>query len=235
MSVNIADVLKPPTGHRDEVWSRIVIVAEAFWGPIEPDHGVALSSLDEAEQRLARTIPLALREGYRLVGAHPNLSSQDLLLPPDRMSVDGGTFLRFRVENQGCAEWACRVDEPTDDPPVHMRVPSGAWQPDLGPVSAFFLHMVLSEILMSSTLADNGPLDEQRVGQLEAALDELPIPPFLFWPDPSAPPRRFFGGPDLLVADDAGTWMWAAVLSSRALDDLRSQVPGEWLMRADGP
>ena len=216
---------------RSDRWQLVQSIAEAFWGPILPEHQVDDSELDKAEARLGIRLPPALREGYQLLGAHPNVSAQDHLLPPAEFTLQNSDLVRFRGENQGCADWACRVGQ--DDPPMSVRIAGGSWQPDAGPVSEFFVHMVLSEILLTARFADNGPADDERIARLEGAASWLPVAPFVFWPGPDLPSRRFFGGPGVLVGEDARTWIWVAALTQDRLDSTRNDLRGEWNMDPD--
>ena len=221
--LDVARHVAPPPADRGERWALIATLAEAFWGPLTPGHQTADGELDDAEGRLGVRLPTALREGYRLLGAHPNVSAQDVLLPPLQLAIED-RLLRFRVENQGCADWACTTGE-DDDPAVSMRTAGSAWRRDAGTVSAFFLHIVMSEILTTAPFGDNGPLDTIRREALASSLQPLSLEPFLFWPEPDEEPRRFFGGRGVLAADDAGTWVWVAALSAGQLDAVRKEVP----------
>lgn len=218
---------------RSDCWRLVESMAEAFWGPIRSDHGVQDSQLDEAESRLGIALPPALREGYRLLGHHPNMSAQDSLLRPAELELHGPDLVRFRVENQACADWACSIGQ--EDPPVHIRSATGIWELDAGSVSQFFVHMVLSEILMTARFYDNGPADDDRIERLEVAFHQLPVAPFVFWPGPDLPPRRFFGGLGILIAEDAETWIWAAALTQDLLNQTRRELPGEWNLLSDTP
>ena len=92
------------------------------------------------------------------------------------------------------------------------------------------LHVVLYETAFAPTYNDNLGVeeDERAIVALEAYLTELSVPAFLWWPGPELPPVRFFGGPDVLVADHARTWLWATALTPAALADLRRNVAGDW-------
>lgn len=223
---DLASMFRSVGSDRSDTWRLIRSIAEAFWGPILAEHRISESEVDRAEERLGVELPLALREGYRLLGAHPFVSAQDRLLSPADLTLHDSALVRFRVENQGCADWACSLGPA--DPRVYIRNPGGSWQPDAGSVSQFFVHVVLSEILFTAPFAAGGPADDDRIARLEGAAHQLPVAPFLSWAGPDLPPRRFFGRSGALIAEDARTWIWVAAQTKQDLDDTTRDLPGDW-------
>jgi hypothetical protein len=141
---------------------------------------------------------------------------------PTRLCLDGtGEVLLVRRENQGCAQWGIRVEDlRCDDPPVVMQVkgPDRSWQPCADRLSVACIEMVLSESLWSSAeLLGDLELDDHTVAALEQRFPRLPVPTFPHW---TLPDVRWFAGPDVLLRDDAQTWLWVRARTCQALDDV---------------
>lgn len=191
--------------------------------------------LSAAEERLGGRLPPALRSSYARWGRCTGLSWQDPLLSPGHLARDRDGFIAFRSENQGCALWAFHGDDAAADPTVHLDpapfTARSRWQPDLGTVSEFFVHITLSAAIFSGAHNNNCAIDhEGALTAVEARFAPLHAPDFLWWPDPHLDPIRFFGGPDILIADLAHTWLWVATLTSEAHDEVRRLLPGDWLI-----
>jgi hypothetical protein len=149
--------------------------------------------------------------------------------------------LVFRRENQSVAEWGVPVSafaEP--DPPVLYRLQSfqpaeRLWQPFLDRVSLAFVEMVLCEwMLAAEEHDDNRELDEEAIASLERRFRRLPIPDYPMWAVPGGRPTRWFTGPDAILRDDAGCWLWVRAESAGAIAAVRQALPGYWLMVEDG-
>lgn len=219
------------TGVQEQA-DRVDRLISAFWPDSDPaTSGFAESDLSRAEDRLGTALPAALRSAYARWGRCDGLSVQDRLIPPDRLEIRGGVLV-FRIENQGAAGWGVGSNATEEDPPVllttDVRTPS--WRDDLGTVSEFFVHIALSEAVLRGHLDDNCAVDhdEALLAAVEEHYEELIAPRFLWWPDPDLPAVRFFGGPDVLIADHARTWLWVGALTPAALDRVRRVVPGDW-------
>ncbi len=203
-------------------WTAVELLAHAFWGPVEPGHGIPDAELAAAEREIGRPLPMALREGYRQFGRLPLLSTQDQLIDPERLAIGATGDLSFRVENQGCAWWSCSVED-GDDPTVLLRRDDSDTHVDAGSVSQFFVHMVLSELVLGARyVADLG---EWAVPP-ETLLQPLSVASFAWWPGSDLAPRRFLGGDGLILAADPTPWLWLAATSEHKLTELNAALAG---------
>ncbi|NUP49761.1 MAG: hypothetical protein HOW97_20990, partial [Catenulispora sp.] len=220
---------------RQQVWEFVRSYAAAFGWPLVDGDGVEPAELDAAATRLGRGLPLALCEAYLLFGRRRDLTaSQDTLLSPERLNVDPSrSVLVYRHENQACAAWGVRLAElELDDPPVVMDLGNG-WVPYSERLSVAMAEMVLSESMLSeheASTTDNCGLDDRTRSMLEADFDRLGLPDLPFWAAPDGPPVRWFQGPDVLLRDDGGQWLWVHGRSSAAVDAVRDRLPSEWQM-----
>jgi hypothetical protein len=110
---------------RSRAWRPLVrFVAGWFRTPASARTGIAPEELDEWERRSGRAMPLALREWYRLVGAHESVrdeTGQDFEMPLARVG-ESSRWLVIFGENQEC--WHCGVLEEhcrLPDPPVYFE------------------------------------------------------------------------------------------------------------------
>ena len=221
-------------------------LAAAAGRSLAPDDGYPDSVLEKAQERLGVALPGLLVRLHETVGRRDDLVRvQDRLLAPHELSIDAtGTVLQWRVENQGCAWWGIPLDSLGHaDPPVLVRAITGSdqehtWYPYLDRLSLAIEEMLLSESLFAGhdgTWADNMELEEASLRVLEAHFERLPIPDCPMWTDPSAGVVwRWFAGPSVVLREDAGTWVWVLAQSEQAVDDVRTLLPGDWLMRPDG-
>ena len=68
-------------------------------------------------------------------------------------------------------------------------------------------------------------------GALESHFVRLPTPDCPMWTDPgSGVAWRWFGGPGVVLREDAGTWVWVLAQSEETLNGVRAVMPGDWLM-----
>ena len=163
--------------------------------------------------------------------------SQDTLLSPEQLRVDpSGSVLVFRNENQSCASWGVRLaDIELDDPPVVVESGRG-WAPYSERLSLALAEMVLMESTFSGygdDTTDNRELDDATLGLLEAEFDLLGLPDLPFWAGDEGSVIRWFYGPDVLLRDDGGAWLWVSGRSPEAVAAVRARLPGEWLMVPD--
>jgi hypothetical protein len=220
-------------------WRFIRRFAECWLTPLTEDNGWAEADLHAAEQRLGVRLPPAIREAYGLFGRRRDLTSvQDRLLGPEELEVDTtGDVLVYRVENQAVAVWGvplAAIDEP--DPPVVIadNFKVGSWEPFLERFSLACVEMVLSESLFSAPLelGDNRALDPAAKALVEHHFARLAIPDYPLWAQPGGV-VQWFTGPDVLLRDDAGIWLWVRARTTLARDAVRAALPGEWLMLPD--
>jgi len=223
-------------GSRQGAWRFVRRFAQSWLTPLTIDDGWTSADLQAAERRLGLRLPPAIREAYGLFGRRQDLTSvQDRLLGPDELEVDlTGEVLIHRVENQSVAVWGVPLAAMAQpDPPVVLarNFEDVGWEPFLDRFSVACVEMVLSESLFSAPveLSDNRELDPAAaalVGQLFAS---LAMPAYPMWALPGGS-VRWFVGPEVLVCDFAGTWLWVRARTTAELDAVRVALPGEWLM-----
>ncbi len=212
-----------PASARLDLARRIVA---RFWNGLPAE--IPEAALVAVEQRIGAGLPMVLREGYRsLLTAH-GMNAQDRFLALDDLVVDSH-FMRIRIENQGCVEWAARIDAVEPDPIVWSRPLGGSWQRDAGSVSSFLVAAALQEAIWAPQHCANSAMDGEHESLLRVGFRRIDIEAFDLWSDPTLQ-CSFYGGPDTLVADVAGSWMFAACLTSQALVQLTSSVPAEWVL-----
>ena len=222
-------------GGPGDAWRFIRGFAASWRTPLREDDGVAETELDAAETRLGLRLPSALREAYRLFGLRTDLTSnQDVLFGPERLTLDDdGQALVFRAENQAVAHWGVPVAElERADPPVVVRArladrSAERWEPWLDRFSSACVEIVLSESLfVSEELGDNRALEDGEAGLLEDRYTRLALPEY----PARTPGARWFAGPDVIIRDDERTWMWARGRTPEAIDTVRADLPGDWMM-----
>ncbi|MEY9886628.1 hypothetical protein ABIA35_002261 [Catenulispora sp. MAP12-49] len=223
---------------RHQTWRFIRSFVAAFSKPLADGDGVDPAVLDDAAVRLGHELPTALREGYLLFGRRRDLTrSQDTLLSPEHLRVDpSGSVLVFRIENQSCASWGVLLAElDLDDPPVVMEAGKG-WVPFSERLSLAMAEIVLMESMLSDyeeNTTDNRELDETALSLLEAEFGRLDLPDLPFWAGADDSVIRWFHGPDVLLRDDGGAWLWVHGRNPRAVAAVRERLPGDWQMVPD--
>jgi hypothetical protein len=116
-----------------------------------------------------------------------------------------------------------------DEDPLH---------PYLDRLSLAIVEMLLSEALFSGhdgSFGDNRELDDDALRLLESRFVRLSIPDCPMWTDPgSGVAWRWFGGPGVVLREDAATWVWVLAQSEETLNGVRALIPGDWLMKSPG-
>jgi hypothetical protein len=224
-------------GDRRRGWEFVRTLTAAFHRPVIEGDGIDAGLLRLGEDRIGFTLPAALREAYLLFGRRRDLTAaQDSLVWPQSLQVDSDGVLVFRVEAQYCASWG--VSERAigqDDPPVVMNIGDG-WVPYSDRLSPALVEMVMSEAMFSADegKVDNRELDDAASAVMGAAFERLPLPVFPFWAGVDGPGIRWFAGPDVLLRDDGGTWLWVHGRTPAAVQAVRERLPGEWMMAPGG-
>jgi hypothetical protein len=124
------------------------------------------------------------------------------------------------------------------DPPVMVRFELGderaeSWEAWLGTFSSACIEILLSEsIYACEELGDNKEHDEAEAEQLEQRYTRLPLPDY---PTPPVGGKavRWFAGPDVVLRDDQQGCLWARARTTAALEQVRHDLPGYWLMAED--
>jgi hypothetical protein len=214
--------------------------AREWLTPVRDGDGCTAEEVAVAEERLGLRLPASLVAFYRLLGRRKDLTSiQDRLVPLRSLTVEHGVLI-YRIENQACAAWGVRVsDLGLADPPVVVCGGPGGyrdgspWRPFLGSFSLAAVGVVLEEAILphGPGCHDNRELNEADVVRLEELYERLPFPDYPGWWQPGNQSIiRWFGGPDVLLREDAGTWLWVLARSTASLARVRDALPGEWLM-----
>jgi hypothetical protein len=240
---DVGEELAASLSDRSEAWRFVRRFAETWLTALTDADGWTEGALRAAEERLKVGLPTALHEAYALFGRREDLTSkQDWLLGPDRLVVDEtGQVLVFRVENQSVARWGvplAALEQP--DPAVVLRSRASQAQWDAGWISYLerfslaCVEMVLSESLFAGPLdlGDNRPLDPAAGALLEQRFARLVIPDYPLWASAGGW-VRWFAGPDVILRDDGGKWLWMRARTAAALEMVRAALPGEWLMVPD--
>jgi hypothetical protein len=81
-------------------------------------------------------------------------------------------------------------------------------------------------------LSDNRELDPATAGLVGQRFASLAMPDYPMWALPGGS-VRWFTGPEVLLCDFAGTWLWVRARTTLALDAVRAALPGDWLMLPD--
>jgi len=237
MPVDLVDLqaLCARNGDRRLAWAFLQTLTAAYARPLTEGDGVDAADLRVAEDRLGVPLPATLREAYLLFGRRRDLTAtQDWLVSPRELRVADGVLI-VRRENQSCASWGVPVDAVGQaDPAVVMNAGNG-WVPYADRLSLALVEMVLSEAMFSAdeSQVDNRELDDAAKAILDATFAPLPLPVFPFWAQADSPGVRWLAGPDVLLRDDGGLWLWVHGRTPDAVRAVRDQLPGEWLMVPD--
>jgi hypothetical protein len=236
---DVGEEVAASLGDRHRAWRFIRRFAQSWLTPLTDDDGWTEADLQAAEQRLGVRLPAAIREAYALFGRRQDLTSvQDRLLGPEELEVDAtGEALIYRVENQAVVVWGvplAAMAQPDPTVVVARNFEDVGWEPYVGRFSLACVELVLSESLHSAPLelSDNRELDAAAAALVEQRFARLAIPDYPMWAVPGGS-VRWFTGPDVLLCDFAGTWLWVRARTTLALDAVRATLPGEWLMLPD--
>lgn len=185
---------------------------------------------DVASGDLAAGPPTALRWAYRSFGTDGRaLFRQDPLRPVEQLRPDVGGVVPFRAEQQGCEAWGFPADDDRDDPPVLITWPDAqGWRPFQERLSVHLLEGVLSEAMVTEGAIS---LQLQATDEALQALDglgRLGIPEHHLGSAPDAGPVRWHAFPEVVVRNDADSWLWALARTEEDAEQLEERVPGDW-------
>ncbi|SEM05697.1 SMI1/KNR4 family protein [Streptacidiphilus jiangxiensis] len=214
-----------PAALRDRAEARSFLTDfVAHWAerPLQPGDGCTEAELTAAEERLGVPIPVALRDLYSLLGRRDDLTRNEhpLMAPGELRVVDGA--LVFRTENQGCCVWGVLVDDLDQENPAAVVRADLAdksqerWESWDAGLQASCLNLVMSEVLTSAgcTGFSDSSADAEH---LTTWCTELPA----FSYD-----TRWFVGPDVLVREVGGCFLYVRARSEAALEYFEGRVSG---------
>jgi len=194
------------------------------------EHRAAVPREDVSLSDLPTGPPTALRWAYRSFGLDGRaLFVQDPLRPVDQLRPDVRGVVPFRAEQQGCEAWGFPAEDDGDDPPVLITWPDDrGWQPFQERLSVHLLEGVLSEAMVTEgAISLQLQATDEALAAL-AGLRRLGIPEHQLWSAPDAGPVRWYSFPEVLVRNDADTWLWALARSEKDAEELEERVPGDW-------
>ncbi|MGN6547920.1 MAG: hypothetical protein ACTHK7_23000 [Aureliella sp.] len=96
--------------------------AETLSQPLAESDGMAEREIDRL--LAGRSIPLALRDYYRVAGRHWMNSNYDRLLAPNELRTEQ-TYTIFMDENQNVGHWAFKTEDACQDDP---QIYCGNWE-----------------------------------------------------------------------------------------------------------
>jgi hypothetical protein len=236
--VDIGQEVAASLGSRQRAWRFIRRFAESWLTPLADDGGRPEADLRAVEQRLGLRLPAAIREAYALFGRREDLTSiLDWLLGLEELEVDAtGEVLIYRVENQSVAVWGvplAAIQQP--DPPVVVARTSRTWAGSRS--GAVFVGVRGDGAVGVAALCPVAVERQPGVGPSRpcagcATLCQAGDPRLPVWALPGGS-VRWFTGPEVLLCDFAGTWLWVRARTTLALDAVRAALPGQWLMLPD--
>ncbi|REG00077.1 hypothetical protein DFJ67_6123 [Asanoa ferruginea] len=95
----------------EDVWDFHYGFAAGWAEPIRESNDVSDAELDAAEEELGVRLPDVVRQGYQLIGRHPDLTSRngDLYELEDLEYYPADGMLAFRCTHQATAEFMVRL------------------------------------------------------------------------------------------------------------------------------
>ncbi|MFE0086274.1 SMI1/KNR4 family protein [Streptomyces sp. NPDC058992] len=235
-SFDVAQALRGGIRDRRQAWDFVRDFAAAWSAPLGDSSGAHEAELEQAEAALGFRLPVALREGYSLLGATRRdlTGNQDPLLPTSELFVhdEFGGVLVFRSENQGCAFWGVRLrDLDQVDPPVFVQSRDG-WIPFLERASLAWVELVLSETLLGEGRLYNAcELPAELISELPRWFTHVDFPDYPMWTGMEEAPVRWFSAPGKLLrldGQDDHSWLHVRGRTAADLQSIYSAVPGQW-------
>ena len=208
----------------EDVWRFIREFAAAWGEPINESDDVSDAELDAVEDRFWVRLPEVVRQGYQLVGRHPDLTSRNgYLYELDELEYqpsDG--MLTFRCTHQATAFFTVRLRPWSDDPPVYID--PDFTEPYVDRFSISLVEMVLWESVAAGDRADCRGLTDYD-GDLLAGLTPVSrlLPPMSWNED-------LYASRDILLRQSLDLLMISA-RTDEALEEFRCAHPGEWAGR----
>ena len=220
---------------REDRWSLLTDFVAEWHMPLQAGDGYSPKELDAAEQRLGLTLPLALREWYRLIGRREDITSmQNFLVSPEGLGIHKWNgLLVFQCENQQVAEWGFQeADLGLADPPVWLD-DSGLHDTQQEPVqennmlSEFVLQIVVLDTMFNPKVFQaRGRVTPQINESVEQNFVSLGLPDW-HWP---SYPTQFYGGDDILVQSfiEGDLWLQVTARSLAAFEEAKAALGIDW-------
>ncbi|MFC1406777.1 MULTISPECIES: hypothetical protein [Streptacidiphilus] len=236
-ALDVGAALQGGLRDRHHAWEFIRAFTAAWTGRgVQDADGVSEAELSTAEDELGVRLPVAVREGYALLGRSLALTCvQDPLVPATGLFVLDGNLI-FRRENQGCAFWGIPLDQiDLDDPPVVVQTHDG-WMPFLDRMSTAWVELVLSESMFAGdgpdALYDACELPDALLPTLQQRYTRVDLPDHPMWASADDSPLRWYAAPGRLLRHDGTqdhSWLHARGHTVADLEDIRNDLPGGWV------
>jgi hypothetical protein len=206
---------------RDERWRLLETFIAEWFRPLTSADRVSSSSLEQAERRLGRDLPLTLREWYQLTGNFDQLwSAQDKWLKPQDLYLTDEALVFF-IENQGAFEWGIQLQDLLHpDPPVNIFNLGASPLQENDTLSEFALQMALYAVKFSNQPSIDAALDPLTYSRVSSWLQQSMQPcQFPTW-HCFGEKMSFYESNDIIVElkeQQAGwSWIWATAKTQKA-------------------
>ena len=236
-ALDVAAALQGGLRDRHHAWDFIRAFAADWTGRrLQDVDGVSEAELAKAEEGLGVPLPVALREGYALLGRRLSLTCvQDPLVPVTGLFVLDDILI-FRRENQDCAFWGIPLDQvDVDDPPVVVQA-GDVWIPFLDRMSTAWVELVLSESMFagdgSDALYDACELPDALLPTLQQRYTAVDLPDHPMWASADDSPLRWYAAPGRLLRHDGTqdhSWLHARGHTASDLEAIRNDLPAAWV------
>lgn len=236
-ALDVAAALEGGLHDRRHAWDFIRTFMGAWTGQhLQDADGASEAELAAAEDELGVRLPVAVREGYALLGRSlVRTCVQDPLVPVTGLFVLDDNLI-FRRENQDCAFWGIPLDQiDVDDPPVVVQAHDG-WVPFLDRMSTAWVELVLSESLFAGDGADGlydaCELPDALLPTLQRQYTRVDLPDHPMWASADDSPLRWYAAPGRLLRHDGTqdhSWLHAGGQTAADLESIRNDLPAAWV------
>jgi hypothetical protein len=207
-----------------EVWRLIREFAAAWAEPIKESDDVSDAELDAVEDRFRVRLPEVVRQGYQLIGCHPDLTSRNgYLYELDELEyepTDG--MLTFRCTHQATAFFTVRLRPWSDDPPVYLD--HDLTEPYVDRFSISLVEMVLWESVEAGDHTDCRGLTDYDGDLLTGLMPVSRLLPPMMWNE------GLYASRDILLRQRRDL-VTISARTDEALDEFRRAHPGDWAGR----
>jgi uncharacterized protein (TIGR02996 family) len=210
-------------------WRLAAEFIDLWHEPLSAGDGYTEAELADAEARLGRRLPRALREWYAFAGKRRDIwSVQNELVIPERLRFTSSGDLLIWYENQNGSCWYIQAgDLSEDNPPVYEDHNDEQASPT---VSDFALFALLYEVKFNpQAIWCNIYLSYEELHRLVSELKPCELSQW----DGFSNPVRFWEGKDLIIEDEAGGEWFATIRTEEAYQELLQRTGGR-LERLNG-